>query len=192
MSETSYSVSEASDFLEVQSHVLRYWEEELSLPIQRNEMGHRYYTRWDIQVILSIKELKKKGYALREIKKLIPLIYEELRLTGTREKSSEKKPKNQRTGKRRKAQKAARAKEERRKTELNKQEQHPIPEEFMEILDRLVKERMLRMEPDEMRCRRLDEKIRICQKSRKEVAAAIERDKQEKHHGLFRKKRVRK
>ena len=60
MGEISYSVSEASDFLEVPSHVLRYWEEELSLPIQRNEMGHRFYTRWDIQVILSIKELKKK------------------------------------------------------------------------------------------------------------------------------------
>ena len=75
MGEISYSVSEASDFLEVPSHVLRYWEEELSLPIQRNEMGHRFYTRWDIQVILSIKELKKKGYALKEIKELISPLY---------------------------------------------------------------------------------------------------------------------
>ena len=63
-----------------------------------------------------------------------------------------------------------------------------MPEEFMEILDRLVKERMHRMEPDELKCRRLDEKIRICQKSRKEVAAAIEREKQERHHALFRRK----
>ena len=60
MQDTRYSVSWAVKFLEVQSHVLRYWEEELKLPVGRNEMGHRYYTRYDIQVFLSIKELKKK------------------------------------------------------------------------------------------------------------------------------------
>ena len=38
MEETIYSVSQAVKFLEVQSHVLRYWEEELGLPIKRNEM----------------------------------------------------------------------------------------------------------------------------------------------------------
>ena len=75
MQETVYSVSEAVKLLEIQSHVLRYWEEEMKLPIQRNEMGHRYYTRYDIQVFLSIKELKKKGYSLREIGKLMPLFY---------------------------------------------------------------------------------------------------------------------
>ena len=60
MQETIYSVSEAVGILELQSHVLRYWEEEMKLPIKRNELGHRYYTRWDIQVFLSIKELKKR------------------------------------------------------------------------------------------------------------------------------------
>lgn len=34
MEETIYSVSQAVKFLEVQSHVLRYWEEELGLPIR--------------------------------------------------------------------------------------------------------------------------------------------------------------
>lgn len=73
MQETIYSVSEAVGILELQSHVLRYWEEEMKLPIKRNELGHRYYTRWDIQVLLSIKELKKKGYSLKEIGKLAEL-----------------------------------------------------------------------------------------------------------------------
>ena len=45
----------------------------MKLPIKRNELGHRYYTRWDIQVLLSIKELKKKGYSLKEIGKLAEL-----------------------------------------------------------------------------------------------------------------------
>ena len=73
MQKAIYSVSEAVHFLGIQSHVLRYWEEELCLPIGRNEMGHRYYTRWDNQVFLSIRELKKKGYALKEIGELITL-----------------------------------------------------------------------------------------------------------------------
>ena len=55
MQKTIYSVSEAVRFLDIQSHVLRYWEEELRLPIGRNEMGHRYYTRWDIQIFMSIR-----------------------------------------------------------------------------------------------------------------------------------------
>ena len=77
MSETSYSVSETAKLLDVQSHVLRFWEDELHLPIDRNEMGHRYYTRYDIQVLLAIKELKKKGLALKEIGSLIPFLYKD-------------------------------------------------------------------------------------------------------------------
>ena len=37
MEETIYSVSQAVKLLETQSHVLRYWEEELALPIKRTE-----------------------------------------------------------------------------------------------------------------------------------------------------------
>lgn len=72
MSDTSYLISEASKKAGVEPHVLRYWEEELSLPIARNEMGHRYYTKQDIQIFLSIKELKRRGFQLKMIKELIP------------------------------------------------------------------------------------------------------------------------
>ena len=44
------------------------------------------------------------------------------------------------------------------------------------------------VEIEEEKCRKLDEKIRICQKARKEVAVAVEKEKQEKHH-FFRKKK---
>ena len=40
--EKGYMISDASKMLEVENHVLRYWEEELDLPIPRNELGHRY------------------------------------------------------------------------------------------------------------------------------------------------------
>lgn len=74
MGETGYLISEAAKQAGVESHVLRYWEEELRLPIARNEMGHRYYTKQDIQIFLTIKELKKRGFQLKMIRELVPRI----------------------------------------------------------------------------------------------------------------------
>lgn len=56
----------------MKSYVLRYWEEELELRIGRNELGHRYYTPFDIQLFLKINELKSKGLQLKAIRTLIP------------------------------------------------------------------------------------------------------------------------
>ena len=36
-----YIISDAAKMVDVEAHVLRYWEDELELPIARNEMGHR-------------------------------------------------------------------------------------------------------------------------------------------------------
>ena len=41
--EQALLISDAAKAVQVESHVLRYWEEELALPIRRNEQGHRYY-----------------------------------------------------------------------------------------------------------------------------------------------------
>lgn len=142
MQETIYSVSEAVGILELQSHVLRYWEEEMKLPIKRNELGHRYYTRWDIQVFLSIKELKKKGYSLKEIGKLAELFYQK------QEKESRISP------------------------------------EFMEIISKLVKAQLKEKKTGEDRYKKLDERIRNYQQSRREVAAALEK-KNFKKKGIF-------
>ena len=68
MSETHYLISDASNTVDVESHVLRYWEEELEMNIPRNEMGHRYYTDFHIRLFKQIKELKEKGYQLKAIK----------------------------------------------------------------------------------------------------------------------------
>ena len=142
MQETIYSVSEAVGILELQSHVLRYWEEEMKLPIKRNELGHRYYTRWDIQVLLSIKELKKKGNSLKEIGKLAELFYQK------QEKESRISP------------------------------------EFMEIISKLVKAQLKEKKTGEDRYKKLDERIRNYQQSRREVAAALEK-KNSKKKGIF-------
>lgn len=72
MSETRYMISDASRLVDVEAHVLRYWEEELGLPIERNEMGHRYYTEEDIRLFRHIKGLKDGGVQLKAIKQLLP------------------------------------------------------------------------------------------------------------------------
>lgn len=72
MKEKRYSISEASRLLEVENHVLRYWEEELGLTIPRNELGHRYYREEEIQLLNCIKELKNKGFQLKAVKEVLP------------------------------------------------------------------------------------------------------------------------
>lgn len=76
MKEKRYFISDAAKELEVESHVLRYWEEELNLDIPRNEMGHRYYREEEIQMLTCIKELKARGFQLKTIKQILSELQE--------------------------------------------------------------------------------------------------------------------
>ncbi|MCI8576701.1 MAG: MerR family transcriptional regulator [Lachnospiraceae bacterium] len=71
MDETHYSISEAGKLVGVESHVLRYWEDELQLEIPRNGKSHRYYTELHIRLFQKIKELKEKGYQLKAIEQVL-------------------------------------------------------------------------------------------------------------------------
>lgn len=62
MGETRFMISEAAKKVQVESHVLRYWEEELHIPIGRTEMGHRYYTRMISSSFAVLKNLRMKGF----------------------------------------------------------------------------------------------------------------------------------
>jgi len=64
-------ISDAAKEVNVENHVLRYWEEELKLPIKRNEMGHRYYTVSDVERFKQIKSMKEKGLQLKAIKTIL-------------------------------------------------------------------------------------------------------------------------
>ena len=76
MDEIHYLISDASKKVDVEAHVLRYWEEELDLDIPRNEMGHRYYTDLHIRLFRQIKNLKEKGYQLKAIKHALTQVLE--------------------------------------------------------------------------------------------------------------------
>ena len=76
MDEVHYLISDASRKVDVEAHVLRYWEEELELDIPRNEMGHRYYTELHIRLFKQVKSLKEKGYQLKAIKHALNQVLE--------------------------------------------------------------------------------------------------------------------
>lgn len=71
MSQEMLLISEAAKQVQVETHVLRYWEEELQLPIKRNDMGHRYYTMEDVTRFKEIKKLKEEGLQLKAIRTVL-------------------------------------------------------------------------------------------------------------------------
>jgi DNA-binding transcriptional MerR regulator len=71
MVKEQYLINEAAKEVHVESHVLRYWEEELNLPIGRNEQGHRVYTQGDIEKFIKIKNLKEQGLQLKAVRTIM-------------------------------------------------------------------------------------------------------------------------
>ena len=69
--ENGLLISDAAKEVQVESHVLRYWEEELQLPIRRNAQGHRYYTEEDVERFRQIKNMKESGLQLKAIKMIL-------------------------------------------------------------------------------------------------------------------------
>ena len=76
MEKVRYIISDAAQIIDVESHVLRYWEEELDLNVPRNEQGHRYYTEKEMKILQGIKTLKEQGFQLKSIKMVLPKIDE--------------------------------------------------------------------------------------------------------------------
>lgn len=66
--EKTYLISDAAKQVQVETHVLRYWEEELGLPIKRNKLGHRYYTGSDVEFFKEVKKMKDTGLQLKAIR----------------------------------------------------------------------------------------------------------------------------
>lgn len=67
----TYTISDAARKVEVETHVLRYWEEELGLTIGRNGQGHRFYTEEDMALLGNIKKWKDQGLQLKAIRLML-------------------------------------------------------------------------------------------------------------------------
>ncbi len=74
MGEQRYVISQVVKMTKIKSHTIRYWEDELGLTIDRNNMGHRCYSQKDIDLIIKINDLKERGFQLRAIKMMLPEI----------------------------------------------------------------------------------------------------------------------
>lgn len=205
MKEKRYTISEAAKMLEVENHVLRYWEEELNLAVPRNELGHRYYREEEIQLLNCIKELKNKGFQLKAVKEVLPDLEE---------------------GKEEEDKKVVPIHKENRRTELSLVESDPgtavrtreekmqefemimgkiigkalrenardmseamgdrITGRVLEEVDELFEEKE---EREEERYRKLDEAIRSHQKARQEIAATLDDGRKRKSRFFKKNKR---
>ena len=146
MEKVRYTISDAAQMMDVESHALRYWEEELDLSVPRNEQGHRYYTKENIEQFQKIKDLKEKGYQLKAIKMLL---HEEEPLLETEPQPKEK----------------AKAKEKPQVPAATAQPQMAqVGERVLKEMNYLAREQE---EHAEERYRRLDEAIRQHHKSKK-------------------------
>lgn len=166
--EVRYTIRQAAEKTGVKTYVLRYWEDELALVIQRNEMGHRYYTGYDIQLFMNIKELKKRGLQLRAIRELLPQISDTI-------SGKAMDPEHLLTA-----------------DSLNEKQMGEkeimFPEdcenisgydakilEFQSILERLITKELRERDEEEEKCHSLDLAIRRQQMARREAAASSER-----------------
>lgn len=79
-----YSIKEAAQMLGVEAHALRFWEEELALPIRRNPQGRRIYDEADMQRFREVLSWKEQGLALKEIKTLLHGETDDMPVAGQR------------------------------------------------------------------------------------------------------------
>lgn len=71
MEEQNFYISEVSRQVGVEPHVLRYWEEELGLLIDRNSQGKRCYSRENVEIFLEVKGLREKGMQLKAAREIL-------------------------------------------------------------------------------------------------------------------------
>ena len=192
MDEKRYLISDAAKAVQAEPHVLRYWEEELELPIQRTELGHRYYTEEDNQTFQNIKELKERGFQLKAIKVLLPELKKrkgdpsddlaelEQKIVSQGKEQPETNitllPLNPDLDKFQQFEEIMTSLFRQTLKENNEELENRISDSVLQGMDMRIQ---MREEKEEERFRRLDETIRLHQKNGNLVAAARE-------PGLFR------
>lgn len=66
------SISQVAKIIDVEAHVLRFWEKEFSQITPNRSNGRRYYSKKNIEIISKIKNLlHNEGYTLQGAKKYL-------------------------------------------------------------------------------------------------------------------------
>lgn len=173
MESKRYMISDAAKMVDVESHVLRYWEDELELPIERNEMGHRCYTEDNIRMFHHIKDLKEQGYQLKAIKVLVPEMEQ-----GNVPPAIVREPEPPASDKLEQFQlilgKVVSQAIRENQQEMGKELSHQVSTQIVKEMDYLFR---LQEEREETHYKKLDELIRSSQKQRKLLALGKKREK---------------
>ena len=172
MDNKRYIISEAAAKTGLEPHVLRYWEEELGIEIERNELGHRYYSAEQLELLSRVKEMKKRGFQLKAIKSellgsnelMMPEVTSVERVTTV---SSEDKLEQFRAIIGGIVTQALRE----NNIVLGGEISDTVSTKVLKEMDYLMR---MREEAEEERYKKLDETIRSCQRSNKEAAAMKE------------------
>lgn len=174
MKEKRRMISEAARELGLETYNLRTWEDEFGLVIPRNEKGYRCYGDKEIHTFQEIRDMKNEGLDTEEIKKklsgnIIPFPGETQ--VGTLDKMAQFQNVMVKI--------MGQAIREQKEV-LGKEIGNQVSEKISKEMDYQFR---LREDAQEQRFKKLDEMIRIQQKTREEIAAAHEKK------GFFRRKR---
>lgn len=71
MEEKIYTITELSELLSLSDATIRKYEKDYDLKIPRNELGHRFYTNKELEVLNQIIKLKEQGANIHVIKKIL-------------------------------------------------------------------------------------------------------------------------
>jgi DNA-binding transcriptional MerR regulator len=183
MAEIRYIISDASKQLDVEPHVLRYWEEELELDIPRNELGHRYFRAEDLDMLKSVKKLKEQGLQLKAIKMMLPQILNEDKLCEKEEDTPRQEVQQVSKVVPMEVPQSGTSKVQQFQEFLQGVLEDTLKENNLILKEQLTKEvssevRLLleeREEKEERRYKKLDETIREMQKMRQETATSTSR-----------------
>lgn len=184
MEQIQYTISDAAKLLQVETHVLRYWEEELGLTIPRNKMGHRIYQQKQIELLKQIIQWKEKGLSLKEISERItpnnnPQIIPYPASNSV--VSADDKMQQFKAILGRIVSDAIRDNSQTLTSDIASS----VSEHVNKELDYLFREKE---EADEKRYRQLDETIRTYQRARQEAAATQSNENKAKNRHFFSKK----
>ncbi|MBU5459607.1 helix-turn-helix domain-containing protein [Anaerostipes sp. MSJ-23] len=162
MKEKKRMISEAARELGLETYHLRTWEDEFGLLIPRNEKGYRCYGDKEIHTFQKIRDMKEEGLDAEQIKQ---------KLSGNIIPFPKENPAAS-------AEKMAHFQNVMVKImgQAIRQQKEFLEKEITEKISKEMKEQFrIREREEERRYQKLDEMIRIQQKTREEIAATKEK-----------------
>lgn len=176
MREKRYMIGDVSKELGVPKHTIRSWENELNLNIPRDEKGYRYYGEKEILILKKISEMKQHGMLIEEIEKELPQNVIPFPKKEETTEMNQKMIQFQNIM----VKMMGRALHE-QKEEFSKEVAREVSMQCSKEVDYQFR---IRDELQEQRFKKIDEMIRIQQKTREEIAMTKER------RSFFRRRKV--